>query len=93
MDLSQTLVPASHVMTCEVGGELIMLDHDHGCYFGLGPVGTRVWNLLSDGLPLAAVCEEIVREFDVTYDEASRDLLALAEDLFNRRLLLTPAGA
>ena len=32
-----------------VGAEMVLLDYDRGIYYGLNPIGARVWQLLSEG--------------------------------------------
>ena len=32
-----------------VGSEMVLLDYDRGIYYGLNPVGARLWQLLSEG--------------------------------------------
>ena len=67
-----------------------MLDLAKGAYFGLDPVGARMWQLLAEGKTLAEVCDAIVEEYDATRDAIERDLLALVDDL-KAQGLIAPA--
>lgn len=81
MKLSDKVIIPTHVMARRVGDENVMLDLANGAYFGLDPVGAMVWQLLSEGLTLAQVCEAMVAEYEVAREEIERDVLALAEEL------------
>ncbi|MND05317.1 Coenzyme PQQ synthesis protein D [compost metagenome] len=65
-----------------------MLDLQSGTYFGLDAAGCRIWELLSEGMTLAQVCEAMTQEFDVSRDEIERDVARLAEELAARGLIV-----
>ena len=46
-------------------GEAVLLDLASGTYFGLDAVGTRIWELLDQRQPLAAILDAILDEYDV----------------------------
>ena len=61
-------------MARTVGEETVLLDLASGTYFGLDPVSTRIWHLLSEGNTVAAVCDNMLTEFDVTRDTLEADV-------------------
>lgn len=76
------------VLFKEINGEAVLLHLEVGEYFALDPVGTRIWTLIRErGGQVGAVLAGVVAEFDVTPDEAERDLLALLEQLLAAKLL------
>ena len=75
------------VLAREVAGETVILDTAAGIYFGLDAVGTRVWQLLTEGRPLGAVEAVLVEEFEVSRERLRRDLHALVGDLLDQGLL------
>ena len=54
---------------------VVMMDPDEGRYYELDPVGTRIWNLLETARPVAKVCDQLVKEYDVTPDICRRDVV------------------
>lgn len=56
----------------------------------LNPVATRIWELVDD-LPLPAIVDTIVNEFDVARTQAEHDVMQFVSDL-ERGGLLEPAG-
>ncbi len=80
-------VPDS-VATRELEGESIVLDLESGMYFGLDVVGTRIWQLVVEHGRLASVRQHMLDEYDVEPPELEADLLRLAVELVERRLLV-----
>ncbi|MGI9521096.1 MAG: PqqD family protein [Hyphomicrobiaceae bacterium] len=76
-------------MARPVGEETVILDVASGTYFGLDPVGARVWQLMEEGRKLAEICEAMLEEFEVSREELEHDVLALAQDLEARSLIST----
>ena len=87
MTLDYALDITPNVIARQVGDEIVLLDLDNGTYFGLDPVGARIWELINQGRTLAAVCEVIVDEYDVTREIIEQDLLKLVENLAAQRLV------
>ena len=69
-----------------LGEESVILSLDTGLYFGLDPVGTRIWTLLSER-DLAGVAEAIHLEFDAELQQIQQDVLSLVEQLVAKRLV------
>ena len=87
MRLSDKIKIPDQVLARQIGGETVMLDLAQGTYFGLDPVGARIWQLLADGKTLAEVCDAMMTEYDVTRDDIERDVARLAEELADRGLI------
>ena len=81
MNLSDKVTVPQQVMARTVGDETVILDLASGTYFGLDPVGARIWELLGEGKTIAEVCDQMLEEYEVTRDEVERDTLSLADNL------------
>jgi hypothetical protein len=79
-------VPA-HVIARQLGDECVMLDMASGYYFGLDPVGARIWQLLSEKSSFAEIVERLAQEYDVTPEQAESDLVRFVEELKANGLL------
>jgi len=49
MNLSDKVTIPAQVMARTVGDETVILDLASGTYYGLDPVGARIWQLMSEG--------------------------------------------
>ena len=58
----------------DLEGELVLLNLNSGIYFGLDPVGTRIWHLLETGQTLSQVLSLLLEEYDVTEAQGRQDL-------------------
>ena len=87
MNLTDKVTIPAQVMARRVGEETVILDLASGTYFGLDPVGARIWQLLSEGKTLAKICEAMLAEYDVSSEDLERDVLSLAEELHAKQLI------
>jgi len=84
---TSTVVAAKDQVSCDLVGEAVILNLKSGVYFGLDPVGARIWNLIKDPKTVGAVIEAILQEYDVDPERCETDVIALLEELANRALL------
>jgi hypothetical protein len=68
-------------------GEAVLLDPASGVYFGLSPVGARIWQLFATFDLLSDVARALNAEYDVPVDRCAADLIALVEELDAHGLL------
>jgi hypothetical protein len=87
MKLADKLSIPPEVMTRTVGEETVILDLATGTYFGLDPVGARIWELVGEGKTLSEVCDRMLEEYEVSREELEADTLKLAEELAARGLV------
>ncbi len=87
MRLTDKVIIPAQVMARRVGEETVILDLASGTYFGLDPVGARIWQLLSEGKTLAEICVVMLAEYDVSSEDIERDVLSLAEELHAKQLI------
>lgn len=78
---ASVLQRSDQVLYQEVGGEAVLLDMASEQYFGLDPVGTRIWNLLDGETGLASIHATLNEEYDADPTRIGDDLLALAQTL------------
>jgi hypothetical protein len=86
MTLSDRVSIPPDVMARTVGEETVILDLASGTYFGLDPVGARMWQLMGEGKNLGEVCDTMLDEFEVSREELGRDVIRLAQELFETGL-------
>jgi hypothetical protein len=75
------------VLFQELQGEAVLLNLKSGVYFGLDPVGTRIWQLFAKHEVLSEVAQAMLAEYDVVEDKCSEDLLKLVDDLEKQELI------
>ena len=70
------------------GSEVVVLDLAAGEYFALDEVGTVVWQALLEGRSVSEIVTQLASDYEVALAELRADLLALAEDLVKKKLLV-----
>lgn len=58
----------------DLEGELVLLNLATGVYFGLDPIGTRIWALIDDGRTAHEIVSTITAEYEVDAEACRADL-------------------
>jgi hypothetical protein len=82
-----TVHAAKDQVSCDLGGESAILNLSNGVYYGLDPLGARIWELIQRPRTVMQVKESILEEYEVSPDACERDLLALLTHLSNEGLI------
>ena len=78
---------AGDVVSRELDGEAVILNLESGVYFGLDPIGTRIWQLCQEFASIRSVWEAMQKEFDESPETLHADLLAFVDELSTRGLV------
>lgn len=71
----------------DLQGEMVLLNLKTGVYFGLDPVGSRIWHLLQAHPSLQKVLDSLVEEYDTTEAGCAQDLLSFTARLREKGLV------
>jgi len=77
---------SSEPLQAGLDGEIVMMSVEKGSYYGLDPVGGRIWELLESPKLVSEVVDELLNIYDVEPDVCLRDTLAFLESLINEDL-------
>lgn len=83
---------AEPIMHTDLGEKTVMMDLEKGNYYGLNPVGARIWALLEQPTSIQNVCARLQAEYDVEPDECERTVTAFVQDLLERGVLVRAEG-
>jgi hypothetical protein len=81
------VVAAKDQVSCDLAGEAAILNIKSGVYYGLDPVGARIWNLMQEPRKVSEIQNAITEEYDVEPEQCSRDLAGLLEKLLAEGLI------
>jgi hypothetical protein len=71
----------------EIDGEAVLLDIARGTYFGLDPIGTRVWQALVEHGCARSLVTVLLDEFDVAPETLESDVNRLLSELTTNDLI------
>lgn len=88
-----TLTPESRIVlsqdqaSCDLAGELAVVNLKSGVYFGLDPMGTHVWKLLREPLTFRGLCDVLLHDYDVDGPTLESDMREFLNDLAEHGLV------
>jgi hypothetical protein len=86
LSLADSVTINPDVLFRELDGEAVLLNLDAGMYYGLDPVGTKIWELIGEYGSLQLVFDAMLREYDVDATILENDLLRLVSELCDNGL-------
>ena len=85
---TNTQVKASNdQVSCELAEETAILDMKTGIYYGLDPVGARIWELIQQPTAVSDVVAQILDEYDAEEEQVTQDVILLLSQLQERELI------
>jgi hypothetical protein len=93
LSFSARIAALPEVMYRTVGDEAVLLNMKKQSYFGLDPVGARMWAVLNESASIQTALELLLTEYEVSESQLRTDLEAFVEKLLEQGLVEThPAG-
>lgn len=80
------------VVDTQVGDEAVLLHVESGVYYGLDPVGTRIWGLLAQGTSEEEIIDRLLHEYVVEPMRVRSDVGAFLQALTSRGLMQEVCG-
>jgi hypothetical protein len=74
--LHSRLTRAADLVSADLDGEIALMSVAAGKYYGLEPVGSRIWALLETSRSVSEICTVLVAEFEVEREQCEREVLA-----------------
>lgn len=89
IETSSRVVAIPDQVSCDVAGDVAILSLRNGVYYGLNPVGARIWNLIQQPVAVQDVLATILAEYEVEPDVCKTDLLRVLSELASHGLIET----
>ena len=87
--MSDPIISASpNQVSGVLNGETILLSSTTNMYYGLDPVGSRIWELIQEPKRLSAVCSQVASDFDVDPIVCERDTRELIRKMVEAELVI-----
>ena len=77
LSVHSIVVAASEQVSCPLGEESAILNLKNSMYYGMNPVGTRIWTLLKEPRSVEQLRDILLNEYQVDAALCERDLLDL----------------
>jgi hypothetical protein len=93
LSLHSIVIAAPEQVSCPLGDESAILNLKNTVYYGLDPVGARVWNLLQQPRSVRELRDALLEEYEVEAVRCERDLLELLEKMRGEGLIQVRSAA
>lgn len=87
LSLTSCLRIPEGILSHNLQGEEVILNLNTGVYFGLDPIGTRIWHLIHEQQSLQKVLGTLLEEYAVTEVPCTQDLLNLVVQMRKKGLV------
>jgi hypothetical protein len=74
-------------LSCDLAGDAAIVNLKNGVYYGLDPVGARIWNLIREPVTFADLRDALVRDYDVEVDRLDSDIRDFLTQLADQGLV------
>jgi coenzyme PQQ synthesis protein D (PqqD) len=81
LSLGSVVVATAQQVSCPLGEESAILNLKNSVYYGMNPVGARVWTLLQQPRSVGELRDTLLDEYEVAADQCEHELLELLEKM------------
>ena len=81
------IVASSDQVSCKLADEAAIVNLKNGIYYGLDPVGTRIWTALREPVTFAEIRDALLNEFDVEPNALESDIRDFLRQLAEQGLI------
>lgn len=93
LSVRSIVIATPEQVSCPLGEESAILNLNNTVYYGLNPVGARVWNLLQKQRTVGELRDALLDEYDVDAERCERDLIELLEKMRSEGLIQVRSAA
>jgi len=87
LGIESRVVVSKDQVSCDLEGEAAILNLKNSVYYGLDPIGARVWQLIQEPTSLAKIRDVLRSEYDVDASQLEADIRDLMEQLAEHGLI------
>ena len=69
------------IVASDIDDEKVMMSVEKGQYFGLEPVGSRIWEMIAQPVRVSELIDVLLGRYDVDRETCEKDVLAFLEEL------------
>lgn len=75
------------IVASDIDDEKVMMSIEKGRYYGLDPVGSRVWELIGKPIRVSELIDTLLLQYDVDRETCEQDVLSFLEELYEDEIL------
>jgi hypothetical protein len=87
LELSSQITRNNELLCAVAGEELVMMCTEEGNYYGLDPVGRRIWDIIGEPRTVSDICAELLMDYHVPAATCEAEVLAFVKELVEHRVV------
>jgi hypothetical protein len=85
--MESVVVRDNNIIFSEMDGETVMMSVEKGEYYGVNPIGSRIWALLETPKKVSELCAALLPDYDVTAEQCSRDVMVFLSEMTEKGVI------
>lgn len=81
ISLESTISQIDDIVASDIEDEKVMMSIEKGEYFGLEPIGSRIWEMVESPVKVSAIIDALLGQYDVDRETCQQDVLAFLVEL------------
>jgi trimethylamine:corrinoid methyltransferase-like protein len=82
-------VQNSEIVFSQMDDEIVMMDLEKGEYYGISPVGSRIWELVETPRTMPDICTTLCKEYDVSHEKCTKEVLDFIIEMTEKNIITT----
>ncbi len=87
LSLDSRIQRSSEPMQAELDNELVMMSVERGSYYGLDPVGSKIWELLEEPMTVRELIDKLLEIYEVDPATCEKETLEFLASMEKEQLL------
>lgn len=75
------------ILSSRIGNEEVMMHVEEGKYFSLNSISTRIWELIESPISPERICDELVKEYDISPEECTKDVIEVLQSMLKDKII------
>jgi len=89
LNLDSRIQRSSEPMQAHLDDELVMMSVERGSYYGLDPVGSKIWELLEEPMTVRELVDKLLEIYEVDPATCEKETLEFLASMQEEQLLET----
>lgn len=85
--LETTVQRSQELLASSIGDEVVMMSIENSAYYGLDPVGSKIWEMIAEPVRVSQLCDQLMERFEVSAEQCQADVLKFLNEMHDEGML------
>ena len=87
ISMDAIVTQVKELVASRVDNEIVMMSIEHGNYYSLDPIGSRIWKLIEAPIKIKKLTNLLMEEFEVDSKTCEQDVLNLLNEMYKEKVI------